>query len=895
MKRHMMRRILCATLCVVMLLGPMTAAESVQGADNYTELKYGLRDNEDVRQMQLRLKELGYLSSGATGGYFDATRDAVAQFQASAGLSVNGKVASPEMLAVLFASDAGEKYGRNYTPATPAPAATPVPAVEVSGVSELNYGLRDDAGVRQMQTRLRALGYLKSSSTGGYWEQTAEAVAAFQQAAGLSVNGRTATVEMLNLLYSASAPAAGSTLAPQAPGDPTPAPTEAPAPTEPSNPTEAPAPTDASMSVPASTELRANTQSDDVRAMQLRLKELGFLAANATGGYYSATISAVEAFQTAAGLPVNGKLASAAMLEKLFSADAPNAYSIISDYTDLTYGMVDDDQVRLMQRRLSTLGYFSGTATGNYYSTTGRAVANFQTAVGLKSDSKRATAEMLRLLYANNAPAFGTTLAPVATPSPSAPAETEAPPESQQTPEPTPEPTPAPPVYTDLTYGMSDSEAVSALQARLRALDYLHTRPTGGYYSMTVEAVAKFQAAIYFDVNGRLASAAMQEILFSEAAPVFGTMLATPAPEETPVPEATPEPSLAPTATYEDLAYGTSDSAAVKALQTRLKALGFMSVTPTGNYYSMTVDAVKAFLKYAYMTGDGYTATAEMQQLLFADNLAELIEARRQANEDRLAAYAEAKTNITLKSGSQGEQVTLLTTRLIELGYLAGNAIDTYTGAVADAVKWFQNSNGLSADGVAGSQTLSKIYTADVISADDSMVSRPETTPTETSGSVRKPSIGTVRNVDFFSTDGAKYFDRKSGVFRDGATAIVTDIATGICYQVKRRGGYNHADVEPVTAFDTWQMYRIYSQCWAWTRRPVLVTLSDGTSLAASINGMPHGGSNITNNNMDGHTCIHFLNSRTHGTNNVDAAHQAAVSAAASASVSTVQARINAQ
>ena len=43
---------------------------------------------------------------------------------------------------------------------------------------------------------------------------------------------------------------------------------------------------------------------------------------------------------------------------------------------------------------------------------------------------------------------------------------------------------------------------------------------------------------------------------------------------------------------------------------------------------------------------------------------------------------------------------------------------------------------------------------------------------------------------------------------------------------------------------------------------------------------MPHGFSLINENNMDGHTCIHFLNSRTHGTDRVDEAHQAAVAEA---------------
>ena len=59
------------------------------------------------------------------------------------------------------------------------------------------------------------------------------------------------------------------------------------------------------------------------------------------------------------------------------------------------------------------------------------------------------------------------------------------------------------------------------------------------------------------------------------------------------------------------------------------------------------------------------------------------------------------------------------------------------------------------------------------------------------------------------------------------------------------------------------------------------MTLENGVTLAASINGMPHGGGSIADNNFEGHICIHFLNSRTHGTDNVDPDHQNAVGEAA--------------
>jgi peptidoglycan hydrolase-like protein with peptidoglycan-binding domain len=124
-------------------------------------------------------------------------------------------------------------------------------------------------------------------------------------------------------------------------------------------------------------------------------------------------------------------------------------------------------------------------------------------------------------------------------------------------------------------------------------------------------------------------------------------------------------------------------------------------------------------------------------------------------------------------------------------------------------------------------------------------------------------------------------------LFARGAVATVTDMDSGLTYQVKRRGGSNHADVEPLTAADTAKMKKAYGGSWSWTRHAILVQVG-GRTLAASQHGMPHGGSSIGNNNFPGHFCIHFLGSKTHGGNqwasspaHVDSAHQAMVRKAA--------------
>ncbi len=120
------------------------------------------------------------------------------------------------------------------------------------------------------------------------------------------------------------------------------------------------------------------------------------------------------------------------------------------------------------------------------------------------------------------------------------------------------------------------------------------------------------------------------------------------------------------------------------------------------------------------------------------------------------------------------------------------------------------------------------------------------------------------------------WFDFVNEFWQKYTTAEVIDVATLTRYTVKRVGGYNHADVEPINSTETNKMYSIYNYEWAWTRRPVWVKVND-RYIAASINGYPHAYDIISNNNMTGHTCIHFYKSRTHATNNWDPQHRAAV------------------
>lgn len=73
-----------------------------------------------------------------------------------------------------------------------------------------------------------------------------------------------------------------------------------------------------------------------------------------------------------------------------------------------------------------------------------------------------------------------------------------------------------------------------------------------------------------------------------------------------------------------------------------------------------------------------------------------------------IPSVSSALKSTSLTVGSTGEQVKTLQTNLIDKGYLAGSATGSYDTSTAEAVKKFQTSLGLTADGIAGTKTLTE-------------------------------------------------------------------------------------------------------------------------------------------------------------------------------------------
>lgn len=218
-----------------------------------------------------------------------------------------------------------------------------------------------------------------------------------------------------------------------------------------------------------------------------------------------------------------------------------------------------------------------------------------------------------------------------------------------------------------------------------------------------------------------------------------------------------------------------------------------------------------------------------------------------------------------LKDGSFGDSVLLLQMRLRALGYFSYKVTGQYGRVTVNAVKAFQAEHKLKVDGVAGFETLSLMYSN---LAKRGSVNRTASTPTPTPKPVAKPSPGTLIE-----------WSKAKSLLKVHSTATLIDFQTGYSWKIWRLGGDNHMDVEPYSAKDTATFKQAVGH-WSWSRRPALLKIGSRT-YACSINSMPHSPMRINNNNYPGHHCVHFLNSRTHGTNSKDPDHQRCVQIAA--------------
>ena len=339
-------------------------------------------------------------------------------------------------------------------------------------------------------------------------------------------------------------------------------------------------------------------------------------------------------------------------------------------------------------------------------------------------------------------------------------------------------------------------------------------------------------------------------------------------------------------------ASSTSDALQTLPKGTKLEVLG-----KSGSWYKVTYGK---YTGYVYKTYVSVTKTA--------------------------SSSSSSSSATRLEKGSTGSDVKDLQTKLKKLGYYDAYVDGDYGDTTVAAVKAFQKKYNLTADGVAGSETLKKL---------DSAYKNADSNTSTDDDSLRKGATGTavktlqtnLKKLGFYTAyvDGSfgsttesavKAFQKKYGLTADGVVGSATlkkiesavasassgkitterldwfnggkyvipngavfqikDVSTGLIFSARRQSGGNHMDAEPLTAEDTAILKKINGGTFSWRRRAVLVKYN-GHVYAASIYSEPHGTNTILDNNFDGQFCLHFYGSKTHGTDRVDADHQKCV------------------
>ncbi len=451
--------------------------------------------------------------------------------------------------------------------------------------------------------------------------------------------------------------------------------------------------------------LRYGSKGEDVTRLQERLTELGYYTFRITGNYQERTQAAVKAFQKNNGLRETGE-ATPELQAMIFSADAlpkvtpTPVIDLLVPYGGhvLEYGDQGED-VRRIQARLTELGYYQIEISGKYLGNTRNAVKRFQEMNAL-TVTGRVDGDTWELLF------FGgnDTLS------------------ADASPRPTPTPSPVPyRVEVDVTnqvttvFGLDQNGNYTNIVRRMIC-------STG-----TVKDPSPLGV---FILNGKTARWCFFDKWGTHAQ--YWTRITS---------------SIA----FHSVIYNDVDELALNTSSYR--HLG--ERTSHGCIRLLVDDA-----RWIYLNC-GKGTEVEIYEGI-ADP--ELTESLKPAPLDRSVMLPSATPHPeiypeydatklpplpfkTLEKGSTGFAVYWLQCRLAELGYYHGSITGSYYDGTKEAVKAFQQANGLQADGRAGKETLNAIY-ADILNqAEVSQTTELEMTPALTVDIVPSPAASPTSSV----------------------------------------------------------------------------------------------------------------------------------------------------
>ena len=707
---------------------------------------------------------------------------------------------------VTYGSKTGycmKKYVRLATivSSVPAPGPTIAPNENAGGYQVLQSGA-ESSHVIALQEALIELGYLKGSADGIYGSGTAQAVMTFQRINDYPITG-IADANLQAFIFNGKPKNASGVKT-----------------------------TVKTLPVIEGVNVTTGDKGVIVRTIQSKLRELGYYTGSVTGTYDSATAKAVKAFQKKNGLTADGVCGSSTQAILLhgngLSASATATPKPTATPTPLPTFKTPTDTVRqgdkgnnatLVQQRLIDLGYLSGKADGIFGSDSVKALKAFQRKNGLTADGAAGerTYEVLfsHLAIPASAPQ---TLAPISTPAP------------------TPVPTYAP-ITKDNVVTIRQGvkgEAVLRLQQRLTQLGYYNSIMDGTCKADDAAAIRTFQRLNGLDVDG-VAGYDTQVKLYSSTAITYSGAMAGGSVES-----------------FTTLKKGMSGTA-VKEMQARLISLGYLSGTPDGIYGTGTAEAVYNFQKRNGLVRDGVAGPKTLAKIYSLSAVAPAPTATPTVKPT--TPPASIQTAITLRKGDANESVRQMQQRLISLGYLNGIADGKFGTQTYRAVKEFQKANALTADGVAGKQTLAKLNSVNATGNGSNNGS--SSAPVVTTAPDASLGLGTTVRVSASSVVYEYWYSTVRNACRKYPYATVYDYSTGISWQVHMFSYGKHAEAEPLTAADTAKMEQAFGGN-TWTPKSVWVLFADGTIRMATTHSVPHEVQHITTNNFPGHTCIHF-------------------------------------
>ncbi len=396
---------------------------------------------------------------------------------------------------------------------------------------------------------------------------------------------------------------------------------------------------------------------------------------------------------------------------------------------------------------------------------------------------------------------------------------------------------------------------VRLLQQALKIAGYFEAVSTSeNFGDATEKAVKAFQSSAKMTADGVVGKATISKLAEKGCAPVLKGA------------------AYKPDNTYIDL----------PALQAALHSEGLFKGEFGNKYDQKTLIAVKAFQVKYTLTADGVVGKGTIRKLIDLGYISDPMAQEKQAEGKSVLLGNLSQTGY--KAGETHPDIAVIQQVLAKEGFFSSkDGFTAFYGSQTEAaVTAFQTKYGLAADGVAGQGTLDKMKALKYVSLDAETISR-----------------GTGKRVGI----PIDWYDIKPK-FSAGKTVLtIEDFRTGTTFKVQvSYCATVHADIETLTRQDSETVKKLWGG-YSWDRRPVLIHFN-GDVYAGSMNGLPHAGldsepegatvggrsgdfgtgynfDDIKGNGIDGHFCLHFLGSKTHGGNSLDAQHQENVRIAA--------------